>query len=239
MKPITILLSFLLTTTFSHAQNLVPNYSFEQDDSCPTNLNGNYYEYSLGCVSWGEVAGTSDYYNACDTAAASINRPCPVVGVPLNSLGFQAAYDGIAYAGIATYDSQVTSYREYIIDSIPALEIDTPYLVSIEVSLADSSRFATDGLGVLFTTYGKPYVPPFATISETPQIDYTSYGVISDTMHWTKLSGIFIPDSAYTSLTIGGFRDETHMTVVPFNNFPKKNTPPSSYYYIDWIFRVK
>ena len=224
----------LFLFTFSvHAQNIVPNYSFEEKDSCPTNLNGSFYKYSLGCVSWGEAAGSVDYFNACDTSATSLGSVNPIVGVPDNIWGHQTAFEGFAYTGIVTYDSELTSYREYLIDSIPALEMDTPYLVSIEVSLADSSRFATDGLGVLFTTYGVPYCPSLGTIPNTPQVDYTSYGIITDTMNWTKLSGIFIPDSAYTTLTIGGFKNASNMHILGFNGNAHKLEPYNSYYYID------
>ena len=231
----TLFFIFFLLSLSVHAQNIVPNYSFEEADSCPTNYNQSTYEYSLGCIGWGDVVGTADYYNACDTAASSVGSLYPIVGVPRNFFGYQSAYDGVAYTGIATYDSEHVSYRELLIHSLPALEIDTPYFVSIEVSLADSARFATDGLGVLFTTYGKPNIPPLGAITETPQIDYTSYGVITDTTHWIKLSGTFVADSAYTSLIIGGFKSTTDMTIVPVNNFPKITNPPCSYYYVDYV----
>jgi hypothetical protein len=48
----------------SSAQNLVPNGSFEQYDTCPTNVNGTSLQYANSWVN--PNAGTPDYYNACD-----------------------------------------------------------------------------------------------------------------------------------------------------------------------------
>jgi Secretion system C-terminal sorting domain len=220
----------------SNAQNIVPNYSFEQADSCPTNFNNRTYKYSLGCVEWGQATtGTADYYNNCDSAAISIERDFPIMGVPHNAIGFQEAYEGVAYAGIGMYDSLLPNYKEYLISTIPPLQIDTIYKVSIEVSLADSSRFATEGFGVLFTTYGSPNQSSLGTLDVTPQIDYTTYGVILDTIHWTTLSSTFIADSNYTNLIIGGFKQANDMHIIAFNGQPKKSTPYTSYYYIDNI----
>src|SRR4051812_39622570 len=104
MKHIFLVLLFINFALVAAAQNLVPNYSFELADSCPTNYNTRFYKYSLGCVGWGQATtGTADYFNACDTAAASIGSPFPIVGIPNNALGHQAAYHGIAYAGFGIY----------------------------------------------------------------------------------------------------------------------------------------
>src|SRR6185437_14325478 len=106
--------------------------------------------------------------------------------------------------------------KEYLFVNIPALALDTTYKVTIEVSLADSSRFATDGMGVLFTTYGSPDQYTDGTLNATPQIDYSNYGVITDTVHWVTLSSTFAADSPYTSMIIGGFKDASKMTISAF-----------------------
>ena len=96
MKIIITFIAAVLFTLASDAQNIVPNFSFEQYDSCLSTPNVSSYEYSLNCVSWGQA--TSDpvqYYNACDTAAASLGRFYPWVGVPNNEQGNQNAYEGV------------------------------------------------------------------------------------------------------------------------------------------------
>ena len=233
MKYIIIPIFFCFLGNVSFAQNLVPNYSFEEADSCPTFLNARTYKYSLGCVGWGQAnTGNPDYYNTCDTAAISIGKDVPWVGVPYNYIGYQAAYEGAAYAGINMYIQSPFDNKEYLITNIPALEVDTVYQVTIHVSLADSCEYATDGMGVFFTTYGSPDQLTSGTIIETPQIDYTSYGIIKDSINWVTLSGIFIADSAYTSLIIGGFKSSSEMNIIAVNDSPS-NPHTNAYYYID------
>ena len=240
MKYIITILSNILFISFANAQNIVPNYSFEEADSCPTNFNQNNYMSSLGCVSWGQATtGNPDYYNACDTAAASIGQFTPIVGVPDNAWGHQFAYDGVAYTGVGVYEEGLPSYKEYLITEIPPLEIDTVYQVTIHLSLAVNSWFATDGMGVFFTTYGSPNQFTGGTLVESPQIDYTSYGVISDTANWTTLTGTFIADSAYTKLIIGVFKNANQMTISSVNENSKINSPKAAYYYLDAVIVEK
>jgi len=234
MKYIITILSNILFISFANAQNIVPNYSFEQDDSCPTNEN------TFSCIDWEKATSESpDYFNACDTAAVSIGKSAPWVGVPYNFIGHQNAYDGVAYVGINMYDASLPDYKEYLITNLPALEIDTVYKVTIHVSLADYCEFASDAMGVLFTTYGSPNQFTGGTLVESPQIDYTSYGVISDTANWTTLTGTFIADSAYTKLIIGVFKNANQMTISSVNENSKINSPKAAYYYLDAVIVEK
>src|SRR5712672_94504 len=80
------------------AQNLVPNYSFEQQDSCPP-WSGCFGGY----VSWWFdpmlAFGGPDYFNPC----AAPPPPDISVSVPFNTLGYQDARTGNAYAGLTAY----------------------------------------------------------------------------------------------------------------------------------------
>ncbi|MCD6013392.1 MAG: hypothetical protein K0Q79_3254 [Flavipsychrobacter sp.] len=127
MKNALLLVLFILTVLpVAYAQNIVPNYSFEQADSCPVKLNTNTYKYSLGCVGWGQATtATSDYYNACDTAALSIGRLHPIAGILHNTWGYQYANIGSAYTGICMYYASLPFYKEYLIATIPPLQKDT------------------------------------------------------------------------------------------------------------------
>ena len=233
MKYIITILSSILFISFANAQNIVPNYSFEEADSCPKFLNDRSYEYSLGCVGWGQATSAwSDYFNACDTAAVSIGEAVPWVGVPYNFIGHQNACEGVAYTGINMYSVPIPQWKSYLIANIPALEPDTAYEVTIHVCLASYCEFAADGFGVLFTTYGSPSQFIDSTIDVRPQIDYTNYGVITDSVNWTTLTAAFVADSAYTSIIIGGFRHLGEMNILTVNN-PTSNPHDNSFYYID------
>ena len=102
--------------------NLVPNYSFEQKDSC----GDGWRAIDLLCNDWFTPMlyldpaynpytpnnyGSSEYYNVCNTALFS---------VPNNIMGFQYASTGDAYAGFGLLGVKhppnypYTNAKEYI-----------------------------------------------------------------------------------------------------------------------------
>lgn len=114
--------------------------------------------------------------------------------------------------GFYTFDA-ASPYREYIGTDIPPLAIGQAYSVSMSVSLADSVRFASDGLGVFFYINAKPDTTLRDWIPVTPQIDYTDNGIIADKENWTILTKEFIADSAYTHLVIGAFASDADISL--------------------------
>jgi gliding motility-associated-like protein len=91
-------------------------------------------------------------------------------------------------------------------------------------------------LGVLFTTY--PYNSNIShTIPLTPQVDYSSYGPITDKINWTKLTGTFVADSNYSHLIVGCFKNESILNSVKAGDFYSLAPIGAtySYYYIDEI----
>ena len=233
MKCRVLVVFFFLSCEVLSAQNIVTNPSFEEYTVCP-----HYYNQSesLGCTGWDRATrGTVDYFNSCNSS--SIGRLNPYVGVPFNDLGYQAAYEGHAYTGIQL-GSEFNNYGEYLITTIPPLEIGAEYEVTIHVSLADSVRYATDAIGVLFTTYGSPDPGTASILNVTPQIDYTSYGVITDSIHWTTLSATFIADSAFTHLIIGRFNNNSQSSVIEVNRGHILRFD-FIYYYVDNVSVIK
>ncbi len=165
---------------------------------CPNN-----FSQTDACNGWRQpTAGTSDYFNACATGTS--------VGVPDNYFGQQSS-DQNAYTGLATFLS-IAEGREYIGTSFPPLNKGQTYTMSMKVSLADSSKYATNGLGIFFSTYPVDLPSTYGAIPVTPQIDYSSYGVITDKVNWVTLTGSFVADSAYTNLVIGCFKNDADIT---------------------------
>src|SRR5688500_9008084 len=87
------ILFLLLTSPLLHAQNLVPNPSFEDTVECPMQISE-----IQNAKFWFNCGGTPDYFNACnpDTSLLFLND----ASVPNNWIGFQYAATGDAYAGI-------------------------------------------------------------------------------------------------------------------------------------------
>jgi hypothetical protein len=214
-----VLLCFFSTILISHAQtvNHVPNCSFEQYTQCPTSTS-----QVNRCTSWRQyTSATSDFFHACGSLA------------PTNFAGYQHAAHGQGYTGGYFYnkgDSRI--YKEYIAATITPLIIGGKYEVSVSVSLSNKSRFGTNDVGVYFYDSGATTLPGVqGVLSVTPQIDYSSYGVIMDTANWVRLTKTFIADSAYDNIVIGGFKHYNNLTLDSITT----NTATYAYYYIDSV----
>ncbi|MCB0696167.1 MAG: T9SS type A sorting domain-containing protein [Chitinophagaceae bacterium] len=218
----TCLLLWLLTLYVVRAsgqQNHVPNGNFEEVTSCPSDVSqvGN-------CKGWIQYTiGTPDYFNSCTNNI--------YISTPENSFGWQKPANGEAYVGMYTYTYSNLDFKEYVARQIIPLVPGTEYEVSMSVSLANKSMFATNGLGAYFFESGPGQVSQQSTLKVTPQVLYNYAGTIKDTANWVRLSQVFMADSAYNSIIIGCFLDSSHIlkdTVA--HNFYNR-----AYYYIDSV----
>ncbi len=214
----------LLFSILATAQiNLVPNYSFEQYDTCPNTYSSiDYY-----CCNWFSPAsqminlpsfpysnngsGSSDYYNVC-----SSNQN---IQVPKNNSGYQNAKEGVAYAGIIFQNEGngiFVDYKEYLeIKLRNKLSINEEYCIEFYYSVAERFNYIPDSyspisLGILLTD---TLVYRSSGIStQQPQNIYISPQVskqlpqIIDTINWIKVSGSFIAKGGEQYLTIGNFQ---------------------------------
>ena len=221
-------------SSLSHAQNLIPNPSFEDNIACPAGPGETYK-----AVPWVQPSGhqgTSDYFNECCVSPIPLQNP--PVGVPANLLGNQEARTGAAYGGFFTIDDPADgdAYREYIQTPLTSpLIVGQRYCVRFYISLSDLSTNSTNGIGAYFSTLpvsGPGYLPlPF-----TPQV--VASGVISNYTGWEEIYGEFVADATYSYITIGSFIGQGQHTVgggAPFdpNTVPPTIPMPGAYYFID------
>lgn len=208
----------------ANGQNLISNSNFSLYTACPTSQTQLNY-----CNNWFKPTyGSSDYFHMCATSP-----PPAHVNVPQNFIGYQPSSTN-SYVGIYSYYTGSSgNYREYVSTSFSPLQPGATYKVTIIVSLADSCKFASNGLGVYFSTF-PVNLNTIAPLPFTPQIDYTSYGLVSDKEHWVTLTKTFVADSAYSSLAIGCFKDDTDITIAA-TPFYKSLFALASYYYIDSV----
>lgn len=220
MKKIAFLIaiaSFLFSSSLTSAQNLVPNWSFEDTVSCPSGIGG--ITNSLG---WNSFRNTPDYLNSCNSGQ---------VNVPSNLFGFQLARTGNAYGGIYTYGGGGIDYREYIgIELTQSLIIGGKYFISFYASRGINNQInvrsgvATNKIGAMLSTVSFSSVSPLS-IKNFAQI-YTD-SIIMDTASWTNVSGSFIADSAYNFICVGNFFNDS-LTAFYFDS-----NSVNAYYYID------
>lgn len=212
-----LLFTLLFCSYCTAQQNHVPNGSFEYYVSCPTGIS-----QVDRCIGWRQyTTGSSDYFHSCN----------PLM-LPSNTFGFQNAAHGNAYAGCFTYIHNDTRiYKEYVAGVISPLTPGVAYSVSISASLANTSKYATNDLGVYFYDNGPWTVPQQGVLSVTPQVSFSSYGTIKDTANWVRLKGIFVADSAYDNLIIGGFKHYNNLQLDTIQSSGLAN----SYYLIDSV----
>lgn len=229
-----VILILLFSFGLAKAQtNLVPNWSFENIDSCPTspahlNVASPWFQAHNSAIV------SSDLYNECDTN---------YMGIPFNLEGFQYTNSGIGYAGIFPYydDGTSNSYREYIeVKLSNSLEFNKTYCISFYASLANMENYGIRNLAVAITS-DSLNIPSFSNllINYTPQIE--SSIIITDTMNWFEVKGSYTATGNENFITIGNFKDNANTIVSPYlNNNP--SSPPttlSSYYYIDDVSVVE
>jgi hypothetical protein len=210
-----------------NAQNLVPNPDFETHSACP---NG---DLSAGTIvlapPWNRPTdGTADYYHTCSFGAFGAWS-----GVPANIFGNQAPHSGNAYAGFYQYIGQ-QNVREYIqAPLLSPLVAGQSYKVSFYVSLADTSKWAIDGIGAHFSNapvgiYGTGANPWHFVLPLVPQVSNPTGNVISDKTNWTLVQGTFCASGGEGHIVIGNFKDDATTIVTNMTG-----TENAAYYYID------
>ena len=223
MKTILIMLiSSTLLNPFSLAQNLVPNWSFEDTVICPQGI-GDIDK----AVGWSSYRLTPEYFNSCNTSTIGTTY----VGVPGNFFGYQYARTGNAYAGFYAHNNN--NVREYIgLQLSNVLVPGQKYFVSFFVTRAVKNDLNIDGavnkIGCRFSTIFYSYSSP-APIDNYAHVFTDS--IISDTLSWTKISGSFIADSSYQYISVGNFFNDSATTFINYDTVGS-----SAYYFVDDIF---
>ncbi|MBK8707540.1 MAG: T9SS type A sorting domain-containing protein [Flavobacteriales bacterium] len=190
------------------AQNLVPNGSFEETDSC-WQINTWYYP-ETGPLGWFSTAGSGDYYLSCLTYGA-------FNGVPLSAWAFQYPQEGSSYVGVITYSVNAQSREFFAIELAAPLQVGSTYYASFYASASwngfeqyPQCYLASSHVGMRFTVeaqqwdFGDP-LPPFPN---SAQVDYPA--ILADTVNWVLVSASFVADSAYRYVLIGNHFDNAH-----------------------------
>lgn len=225
MKNILFIGLFIIIHFESFAQNIVPNYDFEDTAACPNGFGTLFY-----AAPWSTFLETPDYFNSC---ASSCLHPNICFGIPNNWFGSQTPYSGNAYAGISTYSFNYSNARESMgVPLIVPLEIGKKYYVSFYVSRAAGvqTRGATNNLGFRFSTvpYDISFPIPIDNFSH-----YRDTTIVSDSIGWTKISGSFVADSVYQYLAIGNFYDDANTDTLDMDIMGQLWN--DAYYYVDQV----
>ncbi len=199
MKNFSASLLLALFAHGTHAQNLVPNYSFEDHSLCPSAFNQielatDWFKSLENNVAPHHV----DYIHTCGSGTFQ---------APDGFWGYQQPATGQALAAISTRSPLATDYRENIHAQLIAPLIPGEiYTVSMRVSHTDLSVGATDNLGIRFSTTTSFPIDNFSHMHAT--------SVVTDNTNWITLTGAVYADSAYAYIGVGNFYTDANTTLV-------------------------
>jgi gliding motility-associated-like protein len=232
MSRISLIFVFLSLTIYSNSfsQNFVPNGSFEIYDTCPYGTSQIRFAipwFQPNTTFGGVNYGSTDYFNSCYKDSIFL-----AAGIPKNSLGFQYANIGDAYAGIGIYIPPPPNDRgrEYLeVKLLAPLDNGKKYCAEFYVSLAEKPKYAVDAIGMYFSEDSIIYNDnDWSVLPFVPQVQNTPGNVITDTINWVKIKGNFIASGGEQFITIGNFKTNAATTIDTTGLYDE-----AAYYYID------
>ena len=214
------LLIIILNCKAQLPYNLVPNYSFEDHTLCGSVANA-------GAVSWYSPTVVPNYQysyaNACST------NPC--CGVPSNvgGNGWQYARTGVACVAMEFSLNNGGSIRFYLqTQLIDTLKTNHCYYVEFYVNLINIAKDANNNISLYISDYGIGN-NGIKNVYENPQILQYGNPIITDTLNWVRVGGIYTALGGESYITIGDFTDDAHTDTVNI----KGGFYPGGYYIDD------
>jgi len=214
-------------------ENLVPNGSFEEYETCPS-IDPPYYFVDRATHWFLPTTGSSDYFNACSYYFDS-TLGYYFFSVPDNYNGYQDARSGNGYAGYYAVSVPLNdNYHEYMsIKLKKPLEIGKFYHLTYYVSLADVKNAQPiqfiDHSGALLSN-SQINDNNWLRIDENPQVFNEPLVFLNDSTGWQKIEGFFIGAGGEEYLTIGCFSKFEDLS---YNFLLGENVYLQAYYYVD------
>lgn len=211
-------LAFFLGAVFQlNAQNLVPNWSFEDVGTIPGS---------------GHITAAADWFspNTATPDLFNVNVPLSafVVGVPGNYMGNQHPRTGNGYAGIVTVSDQ--NYSEYVeVALLSPLKKDQSYCVSFYVSLGDVAGYANSNIGAYFSVSNLQRTGTIPIDDVIPQVLNPPQAMLTDTADWMLVSGTYKATGGELYMTLGTFATKSNSNFIAISGKPT----PNGLYYID------
>jgi hypothetical protein len=226
LKACLLLLMNLVFAAIAMAQNLVPNWSFEDSAYCTTANNP-----ILVAPPW-----FSANYATPDVYSMELTEPCAVAMDTTEFIGivcYQGPFDGIRFAGAHLWmqDHELKEYME--VQLTAPLEAGHTYTVSMEISLTECYRYAIDRVGAYFAqdTVFDPDLVDMGALPVTPQAQFHDPGFYTNTTDWIHLEDTIVADGGERFMVIGSFTDEASTNVFAVSG----NMAEAAYYYFDAV----
>ena len=223
---ITISIFILSLGSYTKAQNLVLNPSFEQHTNCPTAESQINY-----CNSWnnGDALGTVDYYSANGCTG---NFSPPYIKPVSYLTWYQQPLSGESFAAFIPFYGQGANPLgvEYAQGkfNIP-LGASQLYYVEFYINAASQQEYCIHDIAALITdTSG--FVNTSNLLNYHPQILPVSNVIYQDTVRWMRIKGYYVANGGENYITIGNY--------TPYGHELKDSVPSPykvAYYFIDSV----
>lgn len=211
-------LYFLVIPFCAFSQNLVPNSSFELYDTCPNSVG----QIGYATPWFGE---TVDYYNSCASTV------CPYCSPPSVGGEFQYARTGNAFAGLYCRHG-ISDIREYLqVRLIDTLVNSRCYKISFFVNLHNGCIWGVNNIALHFSDTSFTNAS-FSVMNLSSDVFKLENPIITDTLGWTEISGIYFANGTEQFISIGNFKDDANTDTLAVNTYSTA-TAVGGYYYID------
>ena len=236
-RGIGIICLFLIFSKTWAQVNYVLNPSFENYSQCPTG----YDQINLA-VFWNGIDtsytysnppptdGLGEYLNIC----ADSNLQYTVT-VPWNDNFYHFPRTGFAMVGVKMLDTNGFYERDYLQGHLKSnLVFGKSYCVTYFVSQTLASYWSIKNIGAFLddgTIDTAVYTSGLPQTQYTPQIIYTNYITIADSLSWVKVEGSFTANGTERFITIGDFNSNSATPKINYNL--NSTVGPLTYYLID------
>jgi Secretion system C-terminal sorting domain len=202
-KRLSLFVIFFIDVKGFAQYNLINNSSFEDYIVCPTNFN------SPPPKKWYLPTNFfPNYSNSCSNPSTW--------GVPYNTGNdnFQYARTGNAYIGYTAINFPPKNIRDYYQTKLKdSLRQSKNYYVEFFIVFQNGKKLKCNNISALLSKSAvrvDTVATPYGVLNANPQI--TNYGnpIITDTLNWVKVSGIFKAEGGEQYLTLGNFKDDAH-----------------------------
>ena len=194
-------------------KNLVQNGNFENYTVCPNTKLTVYQmptDWYYACRYYFNTGG--GYLNSCANGTDIYSS------VPKSSYAYQMAHSGQGYL----YLDYLFNHRTYLQTKLrDSLQKNKKYYCEFFVVKVEASQVSCNNHGVLFTPnviYPDTVVNTCGPLNIVPQILPYGNPIISDTMNWIKISGIYKAQGGEQYITIGNHATTSNTSYI--RNYP-------------------
>jgi hypothetical protein len=212
--------------------NLVPNGSFEIIDTCPYTGSQLYFAKPW----YAPQNNSTELIAKC--AIGYPSTPC-ISSLACNSY-FQYPKNGSNYTAIWTY--QGNNYREYMqIKLIDTLKVSKCYFIQFFANMPNHAlKYSSNGIGAYLSNKMDTQMIWWNGIDPTilphqPQVMKKGNPIITDTLRWTPISGIYVSNGTECFLTIGCFTKDSLLDTLNVN----ASGYGGAYYFIDDVSLIE